>query len=498
MKKTESYNHILRYTGLFGGVQGLNILVGIVRNKLVAMILGPNGVGLISLFNSTIKLVSDSTNFGISISAIKNISEDLDSGNKELLEEHIKLVRSLSFAAGIMGMIICVLLSPFLSKFTFSWDGHTFHFILLSPIVALLAITGGELAILKGLRELKSLAVISVYNVLGALTTTVPLYYFFHEVAIVPSLVLIAFIQLVLTIGYSYRLYPLKLHLKWGFMRKGFNIIRLGLAFVLAGTFGSGADFLIRSYINNVANIETVGLYNAGYMMSMTYVGLIFASLETDFFPRLSGAVKHTFTFNRIVSRQIEVTLLLISPLLVVFSLCLPILIPLLYSGKFIPALGMAQAIVIAMYFRALKLPIQYIPLAKGDSISYLLLETIYDVLIVALVILFFNHYGLAGTGWGITAAGIVDFIIVLIYARIKYKYKPGNNILLYSMVQIPIGILVFFCTKLQNVILYWGVGIMLALISGATTISILKTKTSLWNSLTTRIKSYMKHYGEN
>ena len=62
MKKTDSYGHILRYTGLFGGVQGINILVGVVRNKLVAMILGPEGMGLISLFNSTLKLMSDSTN----------------------------------------------------------------------------------------------------------------------------------------------------------------------------------------------------------------------------------------------------------------------------------------------------------------------------------------------------------------------------------------------------------------------------------------------------
>lgn len=190
MKKNDSYNHILRYTGLFGGVQGLNILVGIVRNKLVAMILGPDGMGLISLFNSTIKLVSDSTNFGVSVSAVKNISEDLDSGDEQMLEEHIKFVRSFSLLVGLLGMILCMALSPFLSKFTFSWDGHTLHFVFLSPIVALLAITGGELAILKGLRELKGMAVISIYNVIGALVTTIPLYYFFKEAAIVPSFVL--------------------------------------------------------------------------------------------------------------------------------------------------------------------------------------------------------------------------------------------------------------------------------------------------------------------
>ena len=57
-----------------------------------------------------------------------------------------------------------------------------------------------------------------------------------------------------------------------------------GIAFVIAGILGSGADFLIRSYINNVANIDTVGLFNAGYMMTMTYVGMVFAAMETDFF----------------------------------------------------------------------------------------------------------------------------------------------------------------------------------------------------------------------
>ena len=45
-EKDDSYSHILKYTSLFGGVQGLGILVGIVRNKLVALLLGPDGMGL--------------------------------------------------------------------------------------------------------------------------------------------------------------------------------------------------------------------------------------------------------------------------------------------------------------------------------------------------------------------------------------------------------------------------------------------------------------------
>ncbi len=487
MKKEDSkdrYSHILRYTGLFGGVQGLNILIGIVRNKLVAMILGPNGMGLISLFNSTIKLVSDSTSFGISMSAVRNISEDFDRQNIEKLEADVALVRSWSFLTALLGMFVCIAFSPLLSSFTFSWHGHTLHFIFLSPIVAMTAITGGELAVLKGVRRLKALAGISVYSVIGALLVSVPLYYIYKEKAIVPSLVIMAFIQMALTIAVSYKIFPLRLSLSRSVLRQGYSMIRLGIAFVFAGILGSGADFVIRSYISNVAGIDTVGLFNAGYMLTMTYVGTVFSAMETDFFPRLSGVSSLGFTFNRTVSNQIEVMLLLVSPLLVVFTFTLPILLPLLYTGKFLPALGMIQIIVLAMYFRALKLPVEYIPLAKGDSLSYLFLEAFYDIVLVVLVIILFRKFGLTGAGVAVTLAGIIDFIVVFIYARLRYAYKPTAGIVKYTLIQLPIGLLAYASTWIADPRLYWSIGALLAILSMTASLSILRTKTRLWAAL--------------
>ena len=487
MKKEDSkdrYSHILRYTGLFGGVQGLNILIGIVRNKLVAMILGPNGMGLISLFNSTIKLVSDSTSFGISMSAVRNISEDFDRQNIEKLEADVALVRSWSFLTALLGMFVCIAFSPLLSSFTFSWHGHTLHFIFLSPIVAMTAITGGELAVLKGVRRLKALAGISVYSVIGALLVSVPLYYIYKEKAIVPSLVIMAFIQMALTIAVSYKIFPLRLSLSRSVLRQGYSMIRLGIAFVFAGILGSGADFVIRSYISNVAGIDTVGLFNAGYMLTMTYVGTVFSAMETDFFPRLSGVSSLGFTFNRTVSNQIEVMLLLVSPLLVVFTFTLPILLPLLYTGKFLPALGMIQIIVLAMYFRALKLPVEYIPLAKGDSLSYLFLEAFYDIMLVVLVIILFRKFGLTGAGIAVTLAGIIDFIVVFIYARLRYAYKPTAGIVKYTLIQLPIGLLAYTSTWIADPRLYWSIGVLLAILSMTASLSILRKKTRLWAAL--------------
>lgn len=237
--RSSSYGNILKNTGLFGGVQALNILVGVVRNKLVALILGPQGMGLMSLFNSTTKLVGDSTNFGIAMSGVRNISEAYDAGDAKRLNDTVLMVRSWCMITAIFGMLLCALLSPWLSRFTFSWDGHTLHFIFLSPAVFLTTITGGELAILKGARRLRDLAKVSIWNVLLALLLTIPLYYFFQDAAIVPSIVLMALTQLLLTIGYSYHLYPLRLSLSRRVLGRGMSMVRLGVAFVLAGVLGS-------------------------------------------------------------------------------------------------------------------------------------------------------------------------------------------------------------------------------------------------------------------
>ena len=374
-KLDDSYGHVLKYTGIFGGVQGLNILISLVRNKIVALLLGPEGMGLVSLFQTTVNFISQSTNLGVSFSAVRNVSELFDAGDETRITHFIKVVRAWSLLTGLVGMLLCIVIGPMLSDFTFSWGNHTLHFVFLSPLVALLAITGGETAILKGARQLKSLAVIQVYSILSALIITIPIYYFFGQAGIVPVMVLMGLATLLLTIHRSYSLYPLHLTGAKGILGEGMGMVRLGVAFTLAGVLGSGAEFIIRTYLNNVAELETVGLYNTGYILTMTYAGLVFSAMETDFFPRLSAVNTQWCSCNEIVNKQIEVSLLLISPMLVAAQFAIPFVIPILLSSQFLPVVDMVRILLLAIYLRAIKLPIAYLPLAKGDSLSYLFLE---------------------------------------------------------------------------------------------------------------------------
>ena len=484
-----AYGHVLKYTGIFGGVQGLNVAVSLVRNKFVALLLGPSGMGLVSLFNTTVTFISQSTHFGISMSAVRHLSNHPDDDDHPQIQHFVKVVRAWSMLTALLGMLVCITIGPFLSSATFAWGDHSLHFILLSPAVAMIAITGGETAILKGRRRLKSLAMVQVGSVLAALIISVPVYYFFGEAGIVPVIVLMAFVTMLLTVRESYRLYPLQLRGAKGVLGDGMEMIRLGVAFTVAGIIGSSAEMFIRSWLNVTGDLDVLGLYNVGYMITITYAGMVFSAMESDYFPRLSGVQHDIAATNECVNRQMEVSLLLLSPMLAALIIFLPVLVPLLVSPKFLPVTGMAHVAALAMYMKVLTLPVAYITLARGRSLAYLFLESSYFVAFVLLIMFGYEHWGLIGTGIAITLAHLFEYLLVNSFAYKKYGYRFSATVYGYAIVQLSFGLLAYLLTLIVDGILYWGIGLAIVLLSFSLSLHVLRRKTHLWQALTRRFR---------
>ena len=487
-----AYGHVLKYTGVFGGVQGLNVLVSLVRNKFVALLLGPSGMGLVSLFNTTVTFVSQATHFGISMSAVRHLSDHPDDDSHPQITHFVKVVRAWSLLTALLGMLVCIAIGPFLSNTTFAWGDHSLHFILLSPAVGMLAVTGGETAILKARRRLMSLAMVQVGSVLAALIMSVPVYYFFGEAGIVPVIVMMAFVTMVLTLRESYRLYPLQLRGAKGILGEGMEMVRLGVAFTLAGIIGSGAEMLIRSWLNVTGDLDVLGLYNAGYMITVTYAGMVFSAMETDYFPRLSAVSSDVAATNETVNKQMEVSILIVSPMLVGLIIFLPVMIPLLFSSKFLPVVAMTQMAAVAMFFKAITLPSAYITLARGYSLMFLFLESAYYVVFILLIILGYQHLGLLGTGIAITLANIFDYVMINAVARWRYGYKMSPAVMKYSVIHILIGLLAYFTTVTVSGYAYWVFGIGLTLVSMLFSLMVLHQKTHLWERLKQKYFSFL------
>ena len=470
-----SYRHILKYTGIFGGVQGLNVLIGLVRTKLVAILLGPSGMGLASLFNTTVGFVSQATNLGLPISAVRQMSELYDQGDQEAINHFVKVIRGWSLLTALVGMLVCVAIGPFLSQTTFAWGDHSLHFMLLSPAVGMMAITGGETAILKGMRKLGSIAIIQVLAVVAALAISVPVYYVFGESGIVPVIVMMAFATMVLTLKQSLKLIPLRLRGAKGMLGEGMEMVRLGVAFTLAAVIGTASEMLIRSYLNVTGDLDVLGLYNAGYMLTITYAGMVFSAMEADYYPRLSAVQHDIEATNETVNRQMKVSLLLISPMLAALIIALPLLVPMLFSGKFLPVVGMAQVAALAMYMKVLTLPVAYITLARGYSLSYLFLESCYFVVFVVLIIVGYQYWGLFGTGLAITLAHVFEYLLVNGYAYKKYGYRSSATVYGYAIVQVALGLLAYILTLVADGYLYWSIGALIVILSGLLSLKALR-----------------------
>lgn len=477
------YTQIVKYTGIFGSIQGISVMTGVIRNKITALLLGTMGMGMMSLLNSTVIFLSQATSMGLAYSGVREIAACKERGDQAGIERCAAIIRAWSLLAALTGMAICTLSSKWIDKLTFTWGDHSLHYLLLSPSLALMAITAGETAILKGLHRLKALAVIQMITAFGALVITAPLLYFFNQAAIVPIIGLIAMVTMIATIFYSFATVKPRI----GNWRRGYGrwkrliaegrpMVKIGLAFVTAMAIGSASELIIRAYLNVKADLDTVGLYNAGYLLAITYAGLFFTSLESDYYPRLSAVNNDITKINQLVNYQTEVSLTLIAPMMCVFILLLPAIVPVLFSEKFNAAIPMAQATALTMMCKSACLPVSYVMLAKGDSRIYICLETLSYLMTIAGVIAGYTYGGLTGTGVGLTVAYAAELTINSICLHFRYGLRQSGKLIKYFASHVAMVGAVYASTYIPDDVTRWSTGIGITAICAAYSAKSLKS----------------------
>lgn len=489
LENDTTYDHVIKYTGLFGGVQGITMLMSIVRNKIAALLLGPSGIALVSLYNKVMNLINQSTNFGISFSAVRHVAELFDVGDEKQVVDFVNTVRTWSLLTALFGMFVCCVLSPWISLWTFKNYDYTLTFCLLSPVAASMALTGGEIAILKGMKQLKKVAIISVFAAFATLLVCSPIYFFLGIKGIVLSLVAGNIAVLCVHLKFSTKVVPWKTSIRSiSNIAKGVPMIKLGVAYIIAGLFGQGADYVISTSILRIGALADVGLYNTGYVMAVSYASLVFVAIEADYFPRLSAAEHDLVRMNHTVNQQIEVCVLLIAPCLIFFVVAMPLIIAVLYSDDFMAAVPMAISASFFMFFKALTLPVAYLPLAKGDSKMYMFTELLYDVFIAVIVPLAFRMYGLVGAGWALSLGGFFDFVIIHVFYRLKYKFKFNFSPLKFYIIQFVLFVVAVYVALQMTVLFRWLIGITVLSVSLFFSFRVLRRETTLMSELKNKL----------
>ncbi|MGM9870123.1 MAG: O-antigen translocase [Sodaliphilus sp.] len=406
----------MKAMGIFGGVQVIGILCSIVRGKLVAMWIGPVGVGLFGLFNQALEMLNTATNLGIRQSSVRDISQACENGenNASGISRMVTAVKRWSLWLGLAGVAITVALAPYLSQWTFGNDNHTWNFVVLSVALLFMALTNGEYAVLQGLSKLKRLAKASVFGTVFGFVLSVPMFYWMGESGVVPSI--IAYAAGALLFAWILRdkeVKPAKLSSRETFtIGKGF--VKLGIYMTLGVLVALVTSYVFNAWLNLIAGTAEVGYYQAGYTLVNKYTGLVLTALGMEYYPRLARVASSRLRLTAFVSQEVAVSMLLMAPILALFILLRSFVVWLLYAPEFEVIVMFVSWGMVGTVWRTLSWCMAFVILAKGDGKLFFITEVVSDLIGFALNIWMYQL-------WGITGLGIAFMVWYVVYTAMIY-----------------------------------------------------------------------------
>lgn len=431
MQDSKAYKNIFKATSLFGGVKVIQIFLNLLRGKVIAILLGPSGVGLNSLFISPITMISNVTSLGLNFSAVRDIAKANESGNISKLSFIIKIFKKWIVATALIGLLSVIVFSKTISSYTFKNTDYTLSFILLSFVVFFGALTAGNASILQGTRNLKSYAMHSLAGSFVALVVSAPLYYFYGIKAIVPALVLSAIITFLYSVYYVSKVKTVQTDVSLIETYKGGKeMLKLGVTMMLATSIGSAVHFFINTFISSYGSIADLGFYQAGMNITSQSVGLVFSAMAIDYYPRLAAISEDNNKVRKMANQQGEITMLIAAPVLASVIIFTPLVISILLSSDFLVIIDFIRILSLGMIFKAASYSIGAISFAKGDKKVFFFLEGIYmNASILLFSIIGYRINGLMGLALGYLLMHFIYFIIINVVTYVKYYFYISRDL---------------------------------------------------------------------
>jgi len=457
-KNKDSYRQVMKATSLFGGVQVFNILISLVRSKIIAILIGPTGMGIAGLLTSTMGLINGLTNFGLEQSAVKDISLANTNSDSDKVSRTINVLRRLVWFTVTLGVIIMIVAAPLLSEFAFGSKDYTISFRWISLALLFQQLASSQLAILQGLRKLQSLAKANLFGNFLGLLITVPLYYYFRIDAIVPAIIIATFISFAFSLYYTNQanIKKVKISNKEA-IKEGKSMINLGFMLSLSSMITLLVAYIIQIYISKVGGVDEVGLYTAGFLILNSYVGIIFNAMGTDYFPRLSAIANEIVKIRKAVLEQALIAVLLISPIIVIFLTFAPFIITILYSKEFSPIVGLVSWGILGMLFKAVSWSMGYVIIAKGDSKVFIKTAIGFNAILLTFNILGYHYGGLEGLGISFFLYYIIHYISLRIITYYRYKFYFEKGFYSIFIISILLCIAAFLLSYIPNLVLKYS-----------------------------------------
>ncbi len=450
----EKYRHIIKTTSIFGGVQFFQLIIGILRLKFVALIIGKSGLGEISLYNSSLLTLNFLVSLGLTYSATRLIAKA--NANNDILEigKIYNIVTKWTIATSFLGAISFAIFSLKYSLFLIDSINKPTNLVFLSITIIFTALANKNNIFLQGMNKYKDLAKSTLYASLISLLISVPIFYFFKNNGIVPSIIVSSIINFIVSRYFKKKINNLNyqpISFRDAYFQ-GIDMVKLGIIMMLASIIGSAVTNFLNFYITKTGSLSDLGLYNAAYNISVQYVGLIFVAMSTEFFPRLSSVSADNSKVTEMVNQQTEMTMLIIAPILILMIISSNLIIKIVLSSDFNAIIPFIQITSFSLIFQSLAYTISNIPVAKGDKNIFFIFNSLMPGVCAAIFItLGYKYLALKGIAIGIICVNVFHFCAMYLICYYRYNFKFTNKVFYFTTITLILTTITYIIINEQG-----------------------------------------------
>jgi O-antigen/teichoic acid export membrane protein len=440
-----SYRRTLKGTSIIGGSSSVNIVVGVLRTKVLAVLLGPSGVGLAGLYNGFMGVASTLATMGLGSVGTRQIAEAASRNDSRAIAVARRALFWGTMVLACMGGLVVWSLRSFLAVHALGNASYTSAVGWLSLGVTLSVAGASQVALIQGMRRVGDVARLNVFGSVASTILGIALIWRWGKAGLVAYIMVVPFVSFILGHIYVSRLPRVnaeeisldELSSEWSML------LRLGIAMVGAGIVQSLAQLWIRVYVAKILGTQALGQFQAAWTISLQYLTFVLAAMGTDYFPRLTGAIHDHKAARTLVNEQTEIAFLLSSPVLVLMMACAPWTIHLLYAASFAPAIGILRWQVLGDVLKVPSWPLGYIFAAQGDALACFWTEASGWTVMIGVLALLLPTFGLPITGIAYLAMYIFYLPLVYFLARRRIGFRWSRSVLHLFIVTLAISTLV-------------------------------------------------------
>lgn len=427
-----SYRQILRSSSIIGGASVINIVVGLLRTKVAAMLLGPAGVGLIGLFTNLIATASTMAGLGFDKVGTRQIAQAAatDDSVRIAIARRALLWGTLALAG--LGAIAFWALRGVLAGRVLDDPDLTADIGWLAIAVALSIASASQNALLNGLRKIGDIARVSIGSALISAAAGICALWAWGRAGIVVYVIAAPLASFLLGHWYVSRLPRVEGRRRdlGELAREWKTLASLGFAFMAAGLAGTVGQLVVRLLVQRELGLDALGHFQAAWAISMTYIGVVLGAMGTDYYPRLAAVIQDPTAVNRLVNEQTEVALLLAAPVLLMTLGMAPWVIELLYSNQFEEAVAILRWQVLGDVLKIASWPLGFILVASGAGKAFMLTEWMAIGIFVSLTWMLLPIVGLVATGVSFLGMYVVLLAIVFWLAKRRTDFSFSAPVL--------------------------------------------------------------------